>query len=137
MTNKFNISIKDAWELLNTKHNSFLIDVRSTAEWSIVGIPDLSSIKKNVRLIEWTSFPDGIYNSNFINELSNIGKTSDFFIFICRSGARSLSACYKAYENGYTNVYNLNDGFEGPLSKINQRSQVKGWKHSNLPWYQN
>ncbi len=137
MIEQFNISLEKAWALLKVNQTSFLVDVRSYAEWSIVGVPDLSSLYKEICLIEWSSFPEGTLNPNFLDKLSKVGAKNDTFIFICRSGARSLAACGKAYDYGYKNVFNLQEGFEGPLNDKNQRSQVMGWKFSKLPWHQN
>jgi len=35
---------KDAWEALASSRRTLLIDVRTTREWSLIGVPDLSSL---------------------------------------------------------------------------------------------
>src|SRR5258708_23069847 len=50
---------KDAWDLLQRQPNSVLVDCRSQAEWSFVGVPDLSSLDKRAVLVEWQSFVPG------------------------------------------------------------------------------
>jgi len=56
--------------------------------------------------------------------------------FLCRSGVRSLAAAKAAQEAGYAHVYNITDGFEGPVDATGHRGTVSGWKASELPWRQ-
>ena len=42
--------------------DAVLVDVRTTAEWDQIGIPDLAEIGKDVVLIEWQRYPDGSIN---------------------------------------------------------------------------
>ena len=48
-----NISSQKCFEKLSTEINSQLIDVRTKPEWTYVGVPDLSSINKNVIFVSW------------------------------------------------------------------------------------
>ena len=85
---------KQAWTLLKEDGNSQLVDCRSVAEWSLVGVPELESIKKLPLFIEWQTFPMMEKNQRFLNEISeNITDKSTKIIFLCRSGARSRSLC--------------------------------------------
>ena len=45
------LSPKDAWELLSSDAQAVLVDVRTPAEWTYVGIPDLSGIGKKPVLV--------------------------------------------------------------------------------------
>jgi len=46
------LSPQESWNVLVTENNSFLIDVRTDAEYSFVGITDLSTLnKKTIYLI--------------------------------------------------------------------------------------
>ena len=48
-------------------------------------------------------------------------------LIICRSGVRSMAAAKLLQQEGYTNLINISDGFEGnPVTG-------EGWKKSNLP----
>lgn len=51
------ISCTDAWDMLAENGQAQIIDVRTRAEWSYVGIPDLSNLGKQPLLIEWQDFP--------------------------------------------------------------------------------
>ena len=61
---------KQAWTLLKEDENSQLIDCRTAAEWSLVGVPELSLIKKLPIFIEWQFFPMMEKNPNFFQEIS-------------------------------------------------------------------
>ena len=58
---------KQAWALLKEDENSQLIDCRTAAEWSLVGVPELSLIKKLPIFIEWQSFPMMEKNTKFFS----------------------------------------------------------------------
>ena len=51
------ITVQQAWDLLEENPEAVLVDVRTEAEWSYVGVPDTSSIGRQTLLIEWVSFP--------------------------------------------------------------------------------
>ena len=57
------ISPSETWEHLKNEKNSYLIDCRTSAEWSLVGVPDLDSLGKRVCFIEWQTFPTMEKNS--------------------------------------------------------------------------
>ena len=49
---------------------------------------------------------------------------------------RSLAAAQAARAAGFANVYNVADGFEGPINADGHRGQAAGWKADGLPWRQ-
>ena len=53
------VEVEEVWERLKRDPGSVLIDVRTQAEWTFVGVPDLSSLGKQLLLIEWQHFPEG------------------------------------------------------------------------------
>ena len=55
---------------------------------------------------------------------------------ICRSGARSASAASALTEAGFSNCFNVAEGFEGDLDDSRHRGQANGWKARGLPWIQ-
>ena len=63
------INPKTAWSILENFNESLLVDVRTKAELSYVGYPDLSSLKKSLINVEQQFFPDGKLNENFVAEL--------------------------------------------------------------------
>ena len=125
------VSLDTAWASLTDDPNAVLIDVRTTAEWAEIGIPDLSSINKKPRLVQWVQYPDGLPNPDFVAQATE-GITPEQPLFLlCRSGARSAGAAHALVEAGYTNSVNVVAGFEGNITSSGGRAG--GWKDS-LPW---
>lgn len=140
MTNIINMTAAEAFAALS-EDDGVLVDVRTRAEWSFVGVADLSSIGKEPVLAEWLSLPQMQVNTNFVAEvdaaLSQGGKGKGTPIYLlCRSGQRSLSAAQALQKAGYTTTINISDGFEGPLDEKRHRNEVSGWRASQLPWVQ-
>ena len=135
------VSVDEVWKRLSADETAQLIDVRTRAEWTYVGIPDLSGLKKETLLVEWQSYPTNQPDPDFAGKLDaalaarGVAKDSNLY-FICRSGARSMSAARAMADRGYTACHNVRDGFEGPLSPDRHRGVVGGWKHATLPWSQ-
>jgi rhodanese-related sulfurtransferase len=121
---------------LQADADAVLVDVRTSAEWAYVGLPDLSQIGKRVIPVEWQHFPDGALNADFVEQLREAGVDEGAPIyFLCRSGARSAAAAKAATAAGLGPAYNVSDGFEGPLGDDGHRA-VTGWKAAGLPWRQ-
>ncbi|MEJ2436409.1 MAG: rhodanese-like domain-containing protein, partial [Pseudolabrys sp.] len=57
-------------------------------------------------------------------------------VLICRSGKRSLDAGEALIRDGFTQVYNVLEGFEGELDDNHHRSTQGGWRFHGLPWEQ-
>lgn len=137
------ISVAEAWRVLSENPHAVLIDVRTRAEWSFVGIADLGSLGKEALLVEWASFPAMSSNANFVSEVKTsldevVGDTAKSapVLFLCRSGARSRSAAIALTAQGYSAAYNIVGGFEGDLDEARQRGHANGWKAAGLPWVQ-
>src|SRR5690606_10465158 len=83
----------EAWKMLSEDPAAALVDVRSQAEWSFVGVPDLSGIGKQPVLLQWQVYPAMTQNPDFVTDLTAVlpGK-EDAILFLCRSGARSRAA---------------------------------------------
>jgi rhodanese-related sulfurtransferase len=126
----------DAYVGLEADADAVLVDVRTSAEWSYVGQPDLTQIGKRAIFLEWQHFPDGSLNGGFVGLLREAGLHEGVPIyFLCRSGARSAAAAKAATAAGLGPAYNVADGFEGQLGRDGHRS-VTGWKAAGLPWRQ-
>ena len=129
-----------AWKLLSDNPEAVLVDVRTDAEWRFVGVPDLSSLGREVVYIEWNT-TDGRRNENFLAELRDrvppvaAGAEQRPVVFICRSGNRSIGAAEVATEAGLAPAYNVLDGFEGQLDATGHRGE-NGWRAVGLPWRQ-
>ena len=135
------VPVEETWARLKTDAEAVLIDVRTRAEWTFVGIPDLSTLNKRVVTVEWQTFPDSRVDPAFVEKLggllegAGVSKDAELF-FVCRSGARSHAAAAAMAGAGYTRCRNVADGFEGPLDSTQKRGQVAGWKAAGLPWRQ-
>ena len=128
---------RQVWEALRNDPGAALIDVRTDAEWSWVGLPDLGEAGKKPMLISWQLPPKMEVNADFVAQLRTAGLTPDRKLyFLCRSGARSLSAAKTAVAAGFPNSFNVAGGFEGPLDGAGHRGTMSGWKASGLPWRQ-
>lgn len=136
-----NVDVEATWQTLESRARSQLIDVRTRAEWTYVGIPDLGSLNKRAVLVEWQTFPDQTVDPRFAErlagELNALGvKLDDDLFFICRSGGRSLTAAKAMAAMGYRACHNVAGGFEGPLDDERHRGTAGGWKAAGLPWLQ-
>jgi rhodanese-related sulfurtransferase len=132
-----NVPPVQVWEALNSDPRAQLVDVRTDAEWTFVGLPDLATAGKQTALIQWQVFPSMHVNETFATELAEAGFTPEHHLyFICRSGVRSLAAAEAAQEAGFPHAYNVAEGFEGPLDDTGHRGTVAGWKARALPWRQ-
>ena len=126
----------EAWKRLQDDPRAVLVDVRTDAEWRFVGIPDLAPIGKQVRLVEWQTFPDGRPNAGFSGEVAGLLEKDQPVYFLCRSGARSRAAAIALTAMGFGPCYNVAQGFEGDKDGQSHRGSVGGWKHAGLPWRQ-
>jgi rhodanese-related sulfurtransferase len=122
--------------MLSDNPEAVLVDVRTDAEWRFVGVPDLSTLGRDVVYIEWNS-TTGTRNEKFVDDLVGAGVTPGDrpVIFLCRSGNRSIGAAEAATEAGIAPSYNVLDGFEGNLDEDRHRGG-SGWKAVGLPWTQ-
>lgn len=121
---------EEAYELLQHAPAAKLVDVRSKAEWDWVGrIPGAVQI-------EWVTYPGMQPNPYFLNELGTQVDKESLVMFLCRSGARSHAAAAAATRAGYTDCYNVLEGFEGDKDGEGHRNTVGGWRAAGLPWEQ-
>ena len=136
------LSTAEAWSLLEKEPKAQLVDVRTAAEWTFVGTPDLSSLGRETLCIEWQSFPDMAINPDFpaivAEQVQRMGAGPDTpLLFLCRSGARSRAAAMALTRAGFGKAYNIAGGFEGDLDERRHRGHRNGWKAQGLPWRQN
>jgi rhodanese-related sulfurtransferase len=76
-------------------------------------------------------------NADFVSTIEAQGLARDTEILcICRSGARSASAAAALTRAGFTNCWNVAEGFEGNRDSEGHRGTVGGWKAAGLPWAQ-
>ncbi len=133
------ITPAEAWQMVQDNPRALLVDVRSSMEYLFVGHP-VGAVH-----IPWIDEPNWEINEHFAVEIrklilggihENNTISSAPIILICRSGKRSLEAGQKLLEAGFTQVYNIDEGFEGELNELHQRSTLGGWRFRGLPWEQ-
>ena len=107
-----------------------LVDVRTDAELHFVGsVPGGEAI-------EWNSYPEGQRNPAFLEQLGEVVRKDEPVMFLCRSGVRSHSAATAASQAGWTEAYNVLEGFEGDKDAVGHRNVAGGWRKAGLPWVQ-
>ena len=121
---------REAWDVLQLAPGAKLVDVRTRAEWDWVGrVPGAVEI-------EWMLYPGNEPNPHFLAHFKRQVDPEALVMFLCRSGARSNAAATLAADSGFTNAYNILEGFEGDKDAGGHRNKVGGWRHAGLPWTQ-
>lgn len=131
------ITPTECYSRLCAEEKSWLVDVRTLPEWQFVGVPDLADAKGKLACIAWKTYPNFSLNPHFAAQLAEAGiSKNDPIFFLCRSGGRSLDAAIAMTAQGYTQCYNVTDGFEGEPDAKRHRAQTAGWQAAGLPWCQ-
>lgn len=133
---------QDAWQMIQDHPKTIFLDIRSEMEFLFIGHP------KGAIHIPWIDEPDWKINPRFAADvrklmLGGVVYNSDNchvdavpVVLICRSGRRSLEAGNALIQDGFTDVYHVTEGFEGPLDDEHHRSTSTGWRFRGLPWEQ-
>ena len=138
-TNVKEISSQQAWRILEREPQAVLLDVRTSMEYDYVGHPP------NALHVPWMEAPDWTIDTGFVDKVREAisrrmgteqGLESIAIIAICRSGKRSRAATEELAHQGFENLYNIEDGFEGDLDNNKHRNTVNGWRFADLPWEQ-
>ena len=129
------ITPQGAFDALKDNPEAQLIDCRTQAEWSYVGLPDIASIDKKLICLEWVSL-EGQPNTQFAAQIGAHFDAQTPLYIICRSGARSAAACAALAQAGFSALFNVTGGFEGDMNPDGHRGTLNGWKASGLPWRQ-
>jgi rhodanese-related sulfurtransferase len=152
----------EAYDMLNTVPDTYLIDVRTQAEYQYVGHPNNAYLfpymffttrfakvneKYEYQLIE--------KNKDFVAEITKVFKKTDNLLIISSDGKISALAAKDLLAEGFKKISNISDGFEGPefptfddenrnkfykqLAKRNkiygfQHRRHYGWQWWGLPW---
>lgn len=119
------------------------VDVRDPIEISFVGHPEgldriiplrvaTHEVDPESHQYKMAANPDVV--AQFDALLAEKGKDRTAPVFVtCRSGSRSGAAARLLIDAGYTNVWNLTEGFEGGQNGNGARL-VDGWRNAGLPW---
>lgn len=152
----------EAYDMLNTVPNTYLIDVRTRAEYQFIGHPPMAYLFPYYFLSDQLVKKEDVWeyqlsanNKAFVQEISKGFQKSNNLLIICRDGTRSILAAKELIKAGFKNVYNVKDGFEGPpfpfyedqnkhkfyrqLAKRNKipaynHRRLYGWQWWGLPW---
>lgn len=152
----------EAYDLLNTVPDTYLIDVRTRAEYQFIGHPFKAYLFPYMffntslgKVEEEYNYQIGPKNKTFVSEISKVFKKTDNLLIISRDGTRSALAAKELVDAGFKKVSEVEDGFEGPVfpsfKDINQykfyrqlarRNKVPGfghrryygWQWWGLPW---
>ncbi len=133
------ISPKNALQMIHDDPRAILVDIRSSMEFLFVGHP-VGAVH-----LPWIDEPDWEVNPHFVAEVRKLilgGAVCDIeedcapIVLICRSGKRSQEAGKVLLAAGLSNIYHIDEGFEGDLNEVHQRSSLGGWRFHGLPWEQ-
>lgn len=125
------VKATEAWDIFKESEDTFLIDVRTHNEWENVGTPEVTDTGAKLSFISWREGAEMRVNEAFLLQLEQDVPNKDAAVFfMCKAGGRSSEAAVAAESFGYTNCFNIEDGFEGyPLSHDPQ-NQYPGWKQT-------
>jgi rhodanese-related sulfurtransferase len=124
------VSPKLAWALV-AAGDALLVDVRSAEERVFVG-----AVPEGVH-VPWATGTSLTRNPRFVRELeAKAGSKDALVLLLCRSGNRSAQAAEAATKAGFTQVFNVQEGFEGDLDQDGHRGATNGWRFRGLPWRQ-
>ena len=107
-----------------------LVDVRTRAEWDWVGrVPGAVEI-------EWMLYPGNEPNAQLPGPVQAPGRSGSAGDVPVPQRCPLNAAASLAAASGYTNAYNILEGFEGDKGRQRTPQQVGGWRHAGLPWIQ-
>ena len=126
------VTPQEAYALLQASPNVKLIDVRTQAERDWIGrviLPDAQHMA-----VQWTLYPGGAQNPEFMAQLEQRALRGDTLLFLCRSGVRSRYAAKLATEHGFEHCFDILEGFEGDRNQQGHRKSIGGWCMHGVPW---
>lgn len=134
------LSPRQAYAFLSEHPDAVFVDCRSEAEYFLVGHPLVErpgAEPLRPHNVCWADEMKLEVNTDFVGDIDRIvGSRTRPVVIICRSGRRSVSAGEALEAAGYPEVYNVLEGFEGPLDERYRRGTRSGWRLDGLPWEQ-
>ncbi len=152
----------EAYDMLNTVPDTYLIDVRTRAEYQFVGHPLTAYLypymffsPRFVKQGDSHGYDASTKNKAFVSEIAKVFKKTDNLLLLSRDGTRSALAAKDLLAAGFKNVFNVTDGFEGaPFPAFEDSNRHKfyrqlakrnkiygynhrrhyGWQYWGLPW---
>jgi rhodanese-related sulfurtransferase len=133
------ITPQQALQMTEENPRAIIVDIRSSMEFLFVGHPT------GAVHVPWIDEPDWVENPDFVTDIRKLilggavnAEDCDPapVILICRSGKRSLVAGKVLLESGLTQIYHIEEGFEGDRDENHHRGTLGGWRFHDLPWEQ-
>jgi rhodanese-related sulfurtransferase len=152
----------EAFDMLNTVPDTYLIDVRTRPEYQFVGHPYQAYLfpyffftPEVVKENDVYSYAVNKKNDAFIEEIGKVFKKTDNLLILSRDGTRSALAAKDLFSAGFQKVFDVEDGFEGPefptfkdsqhhkyYRQLAKRNKIYGFEHRRhygwqwwgLPW---
>lgn len=137
------VTAREAYEMwqadpMHTK----VLDVRTFEEYVLIGHAEMATnIPLAFPTYKWDANKGNysvVGNADFVAHVKAHFQPDDTILVMCRSGGRSAMAVNALAKAGFTQVYNIIDGFEGdkvedPESVHYGKRMRNGWKNS-APW---
>ena len=151
----------EAFDMLNTVPDTYLVDIRTQAEYQFVGHP-FKAYNYPYLFLTTTFAKDDekpsyqlTKNKVFLEQIGKVFKKTDNLLLLDRDGTRSALAAKELVSAGYKNAFDVYDGFEGSevpafddpnkhkyyrqLAKRNniygfEHRRHSGWQFWGLPW---
>lgn len=148
--------------MLNTVPDTYMIDIRTRAEYQFVGHPHKAYLFPYMFFTDNFTKEDEKYgyqlgqkNKAFVEQIGKTFKKTDNLLIIGRDGTRSAHAAKDLISQGFKKIFDVTDGFEGPefpsfeddnrhkfyrqLAKrhkifVFQHRRHYGWQWWGLPW---
>jgi rhodanese-related sulfurtransferase len=120
-----------------------IVDCRIAEEYVFVGhAPMAYNIPSKLWTGKWDAEKKDYIledNPNFETQAKSLFGLNDTIMIMCRSGHRSAASVNRLAAAGFTNVFNIVDGFEGDKvaeedSYYKGKRMKNGWKNSKAPW---
>jgi rhodanese-related sulfurtransferase len=137
----------EAYDMLNTVPNTYLIDVRTRPEYQLIGHPPMAY---HFPYFFWTGdlaqkgesweYQLNDKNKSFVEEISKKFQKTNNLLILCRDGTSSILAAKELTKAGFKHVYNIRDGFEGaPFPSFEDENKHKFYrqlaKRNKIPTY--
>ncbi len=124
------VAPQDVWRLVQAGQAT-LLDIRTNEERKFVGhVPESLHVA-------WATGTSMTRNPRFVKEVEAKIKDKQALIFLlCRSGKRSYLAAEALTKAGFSNAFNVSEGFEGDIDEQQRRGGLGGWRFHALPWIQ-
>ena len=137
------ITAREAYEMWQADpERNKVLDVRTFEEYVLIGHAEMAAnIPLAFPTYNWDANKGNysvVGNKDFIAHVSARFQPDDTILVMCRSGGRSAMAVNALAKVGFTQIYNIIDGFEGdkvedPESVHHGKRMRNGWKNS-APW---